>query len=145
MLEALRALRRADAPEDVLMLAAYSDNIYLATASAPTVVAAALAIVDGTHGPRAGYQRGSTTLCMPRIVADDEVDAMDVDPVAAWHPRDVALVPVKEFVALGVPIGSPAFVKEFLATKLNKLEALFTAIDALDDAQVQLYLLTRSK
>ena len=143
MLEALRGLRRAGHPEDLLMLAAYSDNIYFATGAASIVVQQALDIVDRTHGPQAGYQRGSTTLCMPRIAEEDEdvvTDAMDID----WHPRNVGLVPVKEFVALGVPIGSPAFVEQFLSTKLSKLEALFSAIDALDDAQVQLYLLTRS-
>ena len=51
---------------------------------------------------------------------------------------------MRAFVALDVPVGPPVFVKEYLDTKLNKLEALFTAIDGLDDAQVQLYLITRS-
>ena len=124
------------------MLAAYSDNIYIATASAQTVVPRVLEIVDRTHGPQAGYQRGSTTLCMPRLVDAEagEEDAMDI----GWHPSHSDLVPVRAFVALGVPVGPPVFVKEYLDAKLNKLEALFTAIDGLDDAQVQLYLITRS-
>ena len=91
-----------------------------------------LEIVDRTHGPQAGYQRGSTTLCMPRLVDDaaGEEDAMDI----GWHPSHSDLVPVSAFVALGVPVGPPVFVKEYLDTKLNKLEPLFTAIDGLDDA-----------
>ena len=146
MLEALRGLRSAVEPNDLLMLGAYSDNIYFATLSAFNVVPQVLRIVDTTYGPQAGYQRGSTTLCMPALVDEDAhaaaeaEDAMDIE----WHPRDHNLVPVAEFVALGVPVGSPAFINEFLTDKLRKLEALFTAIDALDDAQVQLYLLTRS-
>ena len=47
-------------------------------------------------------------------------------------------------MAVGVPIGSEEFVNEFLEAKRQKLEALFNEIDALDDAQVQLYLIARS-
>ena len=143
MLEQLRALCDPADPDSLLMLAAYSDNVYLATLTPSTVLPAALAIIDESHGRPAGYERGTTTLCMPGFDYRDDADAMDVDE--GFHPRrDLGIAPVREFVAVGVPIGSEEFVNEFLEAKRQKLEALFNEIDALDDAQVQLYLIARS-
>ena len=89
----------------------------------------------------------------PLVIDDDsEEAAMDIDGGGgAPAPRKLfGLTLVHNYVALGYPIGDEDFVRTWLVGedgnggKLAKLNRIADLVDNLSDAQIKLYLLTRS-
>jgi len=134
---------------NLIMLAAYADNIYAVVKNKEASVPKLLETIDGPVGKSVGYTRGKNCFIVCPSAPLDQ--AMDVDT----GPGDAATMllglPLKHnYVALGYPIGEPDHIQEWLVGndgnggKLAKLKKVADLVDGLSDAQTRLYLLTRS-
>ena len=144
-------LSRGNGGNDLLLLAAYYDNIYVVIKNKNEKVPILLNTIDDV-GATVGYSRGrSCFISAPAVpFAQEDEDAMDVDNAPVGHKALLTLPHKHGYVALGYPIGDEEYVQNWLVGndgnggKLAKLNHVASLVNALSDSQTKLYLTSRS-
>jgi hypothetical protein len=130
------------------MVAAFYDNIYIVLKNKDRTVPRLLEMIDTEIGPGLGYTRGKN--CFIVAPAVPLVESMNIH-IGEAETDDLLGLPHKHnYVALGYPIGEEDYVRTWLVGedgsggKLAKLNHIATLVDNMSDAQIKLYLHTRS-
>lgn len=143
-------------PGDLLMVAAFYDNIYVVLKNKDRNVPILLDMIDREIGPSIGYTRGKNCFIVAPAVPIEEEMVNFVDENGELTGFEVRQLPLlnlphkHNYVALGYPIGEPTFVESWLVDenlgggKLAKLIHIANLVDNMSDKQIKLYLHTRS-